>query len=169
MIWGGVWGAAALFLPLLLHPFGLGTHLMPMFLPLLIAGCTLHLRTTLVLSVAVPLLSSFFTGMPPLYPPVAVLMVLEAVSMNLWIFWSYRKRRWNIYACLVVAFIIQRGVRAIFILGAGLVIELPAFWLLVPALLWGLPGAIIQTGIIPWILRIIEEQPVMAASAVEGD
>ncbi len=158
MVWGGVWGALALFLPILFHPFGLGSHLMPMFLPLLIAGCTLHLRTSLILSVSIPLISSLFTGMPPLYPPIAIMMILEASAMNLWLFWAYRKKGWNIYFVLIAAFIIQRGVRVIFVLAAKEVIDIPGSWLLIPVLLWGLPGVVIQTALIPWILPKIKEQ-----------
>jgi len=158
MIWGGVWGALALFLPLLFHPFGLGSHLMPMFLPLLIAGCTLHLRTILILSVSVPLISSVFTGMPPLYPPIAFMVILEVLTMNLWLFWAYRKNRWNIYFSLIIAFILQRGVRVVFILIAQEMINLPGSWLLIPALLWGLPGVVLQTALIPWILPKIRER-----------
>lgn len=158
MVWGGIWGALALFLPILFHPFGLGSQLMPMFLPLLIAGCTLHLRTSLILAVFIPLISSLFTGMPPLYPPIAIMMILEAVAMNLWLFWSYRKKRWNIYFALIAAFVIQRGVRVIFILIAKEAISIPGSWLLIPALFWGLPGAVIQAALIPWILQKIKEQ-----------
>jgi len=158
MVWGGVWGALALFLPIIFHPFGLGSHLMPMFLPLLIAGCTLHLRTGLILSVSIPLISSLFTGMPPLYPPIAILMILEASAMNLWLFWAYRKKGWNIFFSLITAFIIQRGVRMIFILIAQQFLSLPGSWLLIPALLWGLPGVILQTALIPWIIKKIKEQ-----------
>ena len=158
MVWGGVWGALALFLPVLFHPLGLGSHLMPMFLPLLIAGCTLHLRTGLILSVSIPLISSLFTGMPPLYPPIAILMILEVSAMNLWLFWAYRKKRWNIFFALIVAFLIQRVVRVIFILIAQQFIILPESWLMVWALLWGLPGVVLQTALIPWIIKKIKEQ-----------
>ncbi len=169
MVWGGVWGALALFLPILFHPFGLGSHLMPMFLPLLIAGCTLHLRTSLILSVSIPLISSIFTGMPPLYPPIAILMILEASAMNLWLFWAYRKKRWNIYFALIAAFIIQRGVRVIFILAAQEFINLSGSWLLIPALLWGLPGVVIQTVLIPWILPKIKEQSEAIGTLEQSD
>ena len=158
MVWGGVWGALALFLPVLFHPLGLGSHLMPMFLPLLIAGCTLHLRTGLILSVSIPLISSLFTGMPPLYPPIAILMILEVSAMNLWLFWAYRKKRWNIFFALIVAFLIQRVVRVIFILIAQQFIILPESWLMVWAVLWGLPGVVLQTALIPWIIKKIKEQ-----------
>jgi hypothetical protein len=169
MVWGGVWGALALFLPILFHPFGLGSHLMPMFLPLLIAGCTLHLRTSLILAVSIPLISSLFTGMPPLYPPIAILMILEALAMNLWLFWAYRKKRWNIYFALIAAFVIQRGVRIIFVMAAQEVITIPGSWLLIPVLLWGLPGVVIQTALIPWVLPKIKEQLTSAPLSEESD
>jgi len=158
LIWGGLWGALALFLPLLLHPFGLGVHLMPMFLPLLIAACTLRLSTALILAVAIPLLSGAATGMPPLYPPVALLMVLEGTVMVLWLAGTYRRLGWNPYLCLSGAFLLQRLVRVGFILLAREVAELPAGWLIVPALVWGLPGAVLQTVLIPPVVAKIEER-----------
>lgn len=158
LIWGGLWGALALFLPLLLHPFGLGVHLMPMFLPLLLAACTLRLSTALILAAGIPFLSGAVTGMPPLYPPVALLMALEGAAMVLWLAGSYRKQRWNPYLSLAAAFLIQRLVRIGFILLAGRVVELPSGWLILPALLWGLPGAAIQTAVIPGVVSKIEER-----------
>ncbi|MDP8214850.1 MAG: hypothetical protein RAO92_03050 [Candidatus Euphemobacter frigidus] len=169
MIWGGVWGALALFLPLLFHPFGLGALLMPLFLPLLIAGCTLHLRVSLVLALFIPLISSLFTGMPPLYPPVALLMVLEGLGMNLWLFLVYQKGRVNIYLSLAGAFLVQRAVRVIVILLAREVIPIPASWLLIPALLWGLPGAIIQVGVIPWIVKTISNRDFGVSAGTIGE
>ncbi len=158
LIWGGLWGALALFLPLLLHTFGLGVHLMPMFLPLLIAACTLRISTALILAVFIPLLSGAVTGMPPLFPPVAPLMALEGAAMVLWLAGSYRRRKWNLYLSLAAAFVIQRLVRVGFILLAGRVVELPSGWLIIPALLWGLPGAAIQTAVIPGVVSKIEER-----------
>ncbi len=158
LIWGGVWGALAVFLPLLLHPFGLGVHLMPMFLPLLIAALTLRPGTSLLLAVLVPLVSGAATGMPPLYPPVALLMLLEGAAMVLWL---YCFRRWiggNIYLGLAAAFFLQRLVRVGFIFLARELVELPAGWLLVPALLWGLPGAALQTVAIPPVVAKIQER-----------
>jgi len=46
----------------------------------------------------------------------------------------------------------------IFILAAQKFLDLPGSWLLIPVLLWGLPGVVIQTGLIPWILPRIKEQ-----------
>ncbi len=166
-IWGGLWGALALFLPLLLHPFGLGVHLMPMFLPLLIAACTLRFPTALILAAGIPFLSGALTGMPPLYPPVAPLMALEGAAMVLWLSVAYRRRRWNPYLCLAAAFLLQRLVRVGFILLAGRLVELPSGWLLLPALLWGLPGAVLQTAVIPGVVSRIEER--FGASGILSD
>lgn len=158
LIWGGVWGALAIFLPLLLHPFGLGVHLMPMFLPLLIAALTLRLGTSLLLAVLVPLISGATTGMPPLYPPVALLMILEGGAMAVWLYYFSRRKKGNPYLGLAAAFLIQRLVRVGFILLARELVELPAGWLLVPALLWGLPGAALQTAVIPPVAAKIENR-----------
>ena len=157
MIWGGVWGALGLLLPLLLHPFGLGSLLMPMFLPLLLAAATLRLQVSLILALAVPLISSLLTGMPPLFPPIVLMMMLEAFFMSLWLYWSYQKRSWNLIAVLILAFMVQRAVRVVFILALGRIIALPESWLIIPALIWGYPGALIQIGVIPWIIKELEK------------
>jgi hypothetical protein len=146
MIWGGVWGGLALLLPFLFHPFGLGTVLMPMFLPILIAGCTLHLRVSVVLALALPLISSLLTGMPPLYP-VALIMMAEGVSMVVWLYWSYRRKRFNIYFCLIVAFLIQRAMMLLYgFIGREA---------LLTTLVFSLPGAAAQVILIPWVLKIL--------------
>jgi len=149
MIWGGLWGALALILPLLLHPFGLGQYLMPMFLPLLIAGCTLNLRASLVLALTVPPLSSLLTGMPPLYP-VSLIMMVEGAMMVSWLFWSRRKKKHNIYFSLIVAFLLQRLAMLLYLFISPEV--------LLTALVFSLPGAAAQLIIIPWILKIMTEK-----------
>ena len=156
MIWGGVWGALGLVLPLLLHPFGLGSLLMPIFLPLLIAAGTLRLQVGLTLALAVPLISSLLTGMPPIFPPIVFMMMLEAFFMALWLYWSYQKNHWNLTASLILTFIIQRAVRVVFIIALGRFMSLPESWLIIPALIWGYPGALIQIGMIPWIIKELE-------------
>ena len=156
MIWGSVWGALALFLPMLLHPFGLGSHLMPMFAPLLIAALTLDLKVSLTLALTIPLISSLLTGMPPLFPPIALMMVLEAILMVIWIRATFQKFRWNIYPVLIGAFLVQRAARVIFIVAAAPLIDLPAGWLLGPVVIWGLPGAVIQAVLLPRVVRWLE-------------
>jgi len=156
MIWGSVWGALALILPFLFHPFGLGSHLMPMFAPLLIAALTLDLRVSLTLALTVPLISSFLTGMPPLLPPIALMMILEAVLMMIWVSVTFRRYRWNIYPVLIGSFLVQRVARMVFILGVVFLIDLPPRWLLGAALLWGLPGAVIQVVLIPRVIKHLQ-------------
>ncbi len=148
MIWGGVWGALGLLLPILLHPFGLGPYLMPIFLPLLIAGCTLHLRVSLVLAATLPLISSLLIGMPPLYPA-ALIMILEGALMMVWLSWSYRKRAHNIYFALAAALVIQRL--------AMLPYALISRELYVTILVGSLPGAVLQLILVPWVIELLKK------------
>ena len=145
-------------LPMLFHPLGLGTHLMPMFAPLILAGLTLHPRTSLTLAAAIPLLSGLFTGMPPLFPPMAAMMSVEGLLMISWLSVGFRRLDWNIYFCLAVAFVLQRVGRVLFILVVGNWFELPAGWLAAGALVWGLPGAALQMGLIPWVWKEMERK-----------
>jgi len=89
--------------------------------------------------------------------------------MNLWLFLVYQKGRVNIYLSLAGAFLVQRAVRVIVILLAREVIPIPASWLLIPALLWGLPGAIIQVGVIPWIVKTISNRDFGVSAGTIGE
>ena len=80
------------------------------------------------------------------------MMILEAVLMMIWIAVAFRSYRWNIYPVLIGAFLVQRGARMVFILGMTLLFDLPPHWLLGAALLWGLPGAVIQVVLIPRVI-----------------
>lgn len=77
---GLVWLGAAVAVPALLHPLGLGPRLLPMHVPILLASATLGPGVGALAGVLAPWISHLLTGMPPALPPVAPLMSLELMT-----------------------------------------------------------------------------------------
>ena len=77
----GVFGAAALLLPVLFHLVHLGRVLMPMYLPLVTLPFFVKPLPAAVTAAVAPVLSGAVTGMPPFYPPVAVMIAVELAFM----------------------------------------------------------------------------------------
>lgn len=158
MIWGGIFGALAVFLPVIFHAFNLGAEFMPMFFPILVAGFTLYWRVSLVLSVLVPLLSSFLTGMPPLYPPIALLMCLEFIVMTQIAYWTYQRMKWSIFLSLSLAFLMERAVLIFYILTMSRLLHLPGEWLLLPRLIRNMPGIILNFIFLPVLVKMFRRK-----------
>ena len=70
----GLFGAAALLLPVLFHVLHVGHVFMPMYLPLVALAFFVRPGAAAVTALLVPLLSGAVTGMPPFMPPVAPVM-----------------------------------------------------------------------------------------------
>lgn len=66
-----------IFIPMIFHLFGLGSVFLPMFLPLAVGAFLMSPRNALLMGAVTPLVSALGTGMPPFYPPVAAVMVVE--------------------------------------------------------------------------------------------
>jgi len=79
----GLFGAAALLLPVLFHLVHLGHIFMPMYLPLVTLAFFVRPGMSALTALVVPLLSGAVTGMPPFYPPVAPVMSVELALMAL--------------------------------------------------------------------------------------
>ncbi len=69
--------ACGVIFPVLFHLMGLGSVFLPMFIPLAAGSFFLSPRMATGTGAITPLASAFLTGMPPLYPPMAVVMMAE--------------------------------------------------------------------------------------------
>ncbi len=63
--------------PVLFHALGLGSVFLPMYLPLAVGAYLLTRTNALMLGFFTPLFSAVLTGMPPFYPPVVFMMMLQ--------------------------------------------------------------------------------------------
>jgi len=168
----GLFGAAALLLPVVFHLFRLGHVFMPMYLPLVTLAFFVPPRLAAMTALAVPLLSGAVTGMPPFYPPVAVFMSLELAIMSFLI--AAAVTRWpgvGEHAVLIPLLLLGRGVYVALVYAFSLAIRLPAGFMAGLSLAAGWPGIILMIAVVPPVARL-RRRPALgqgpASSRIEG-
>lgn len=168
LAYGGLFGAAALLLPLVFHVFRLGHVFMPMYLPLVTLAFFVRPATAAATAFVVPLLSGALTGMPPFYPPVAGLMSLELAAMTA-IISAVVARRPRVNERLVLVPVLLFG-RALYIglaYAVNLAIGLPAAFLAGLSLLGGWPGILLMLVAVPPLARLRRSRGLVSAPVGE--
>ncbi|MDD4102938.1 MAG: class I SAM-dependent methyltransferase [Kiritimatiellae bacterium] len=160
----GIFGAAALLLPVLFHALQLGRIFMPMYLPLVTLAFFVKPGPAALTALVLPVLSGAVTGMPPFYPPVAPAMSLELALMAAMI-GALRKTlpRLPVWAVLAVALFAGRVFSAGFFYAAAAFMSLPAGFVASISLLSGWPGIVLMLIVIPAIMRL-RSQPAPVAT-----
>lgn len=140
--------ALALVIPFAFHAIGgsgLGKILLPMHLPVLIAGFLCGPIAGLFVGILAPLLSSIFTGMSPMMPPVAQMMVFE-LGLYGFLTGVLSRTRLGVYPTLIMAMAGGRllyGFLGFFILPLFGLNQVPLFYPLTYGLVTGLPGIVV--------------------------
>jgi hypothetical protein len=154
LAYSGVFGAAALLLPVLFHLVRLGSVFMPMYLPLVALAFLVGPRSAATTAIIVPLLSGAVTGMPPFYPPAALCMAIELGVMTSLI--ALAVRRWpraNEWLVLLPVLLLGRVLQVGLVYGCSLFMELPARFLAGVSLVSGWPGVILMLVVVPSVAR----------------
>jgi len=129
---------------------------LPMHIPVLLCGLVCGWRYGMITGIIVPIISSFLTGMPPLYP-VGIAMALELAAYGAII--GILSERMNVIAALVGAMLGGRvvlGISNVILMGlAGKSYAFSAF--IAGAFVTALPGIILQLILIPAIYLILEK------------
>ncbi len=134
-----------------------GNMLLPMHLPVFLAGLLCGWQYGLLTGLIVPLLRSVLFGMPPLYP-VAIAMMFELAVYGAVSGFLYERSPWKcviaVYKALIAAMIAGRivwGIAEVILLSLnGKAFTMQAF--LAGAFLNAIPGIVIQLIIIPAIM-----------------
>lgn len=158
MVLSGLLLAIGLILPIIFHAYSIsGIIFLPMHIPVLLTGFICGWKYGLVVGLVVPILSSLFTGMPPLFPS-AVAMAFELGTYGT--ITGLLNKNLNVLTSLIIAMLAGRVVLgianailygfttnsytwALFVSGAfgtawpGIVIQL----ILVPAIITALKNA----------------------------
>ncbi|MEJ5362328.1 MAG: hypothetical protein WBK20_06130 [Spirochaetota bacterium] len=100
--------ACSVVIPILFHLLGLGSIFLPMFIPLSIGAYFLTPAYALLTGTIAPITSTILTGMPPLYPPVAIIMMIELALFCFAISLLNQKFHLNSYFIIVIAIIFDR-------------------------------------------------------------
>lgn len=155
MVLSSVFIAIGLVLPGVFHLLGqAGTVFLPMHLPVLLAGFLLGGHYGFVVGSLTPILSSFLTGMPPLFP-VLPFMIIE-LAMYGWLAGTFNHNcKWSFWPTLAISLVGGRLVAAV---AAWLAIQFLGFkmdpWVYVTgAVAVGLPGIILQIVVLPFLVR----------------
>jgi hypothetical protein len=105
--------AMGMLFPMLFHGIGLTSIFLPMFWPAAAAAFFLSTPYALLLSLATPLLSGLFTGMPPFAPPIAQVMMAELFALTLTIRLLHRFTRLGVFWIMLLGFLMSRTVLAL--------------------------------------------------------
>jgi hypothetical protein len=153
---GGLLMALALVFPVIFHMVGLGSSFLPMFFPVMAAGFILALPAAVVVGFMSPLVSALLTGMPPFFPPIAFIMMVEGVVLAALPVFLYQRYKMNIWATAVIAMLVDRLVLLISVLLLSRLLQLPEGVLTVTALIRGIPGTILIPLVIPAVIKQVE-------------
>jgi len=159
LAYAGLFGAAALLLPVLFHLIQLGSLFLPMYLPLVTLAFLVRPLPASLTAIITPLLSGAATGMPPFYPPIAVLMAVELGIMTA-LLASVRTRwpRANEWLLLICALALGRVVHLGLVYGLAHLLTLPAGLVAGASFLAGWPGMLLMLAVVPPIVRIVQRQ-----------
>ncbi len=150
--------ALGLTLPVAFHAVGLGNKFLPMLLPLLLNGFLSPLGWGVLTGALTPLVSALFTGMPPLYPPVAVAMSAEAMVLAGVARLIYAGRRSRLWPALITAIICGRLTSAVLSWAIARMVGLPPALSVGASMLQGLPGVALQLAVIPWVVAALSSR-----------
>ena len=164
IVYSGLLIACSILLPQLFHLVGgpgIGTTLLPMHIPVLIAGFILGPITGLIIGIISPICSFLYTGgtMPAI--PMLYLMIVELGTYGLFTGLIFKKFKFNIYVSLIVSMIAGRITRGlVFVIATKFLgIFLPPAMGISIAITQGIPGIILQMLIIPPILYLLCKLP----------
>lgn len=161
LVYIAIFVALGIVLPLGFHIFGtgLGSIISPMHIPVYLAGAFLGPLAGTLVGAVTPVLSSFFTGMPPVIP-ILPIMIVELVIYGLVIGYLYKHKSLNIYSSLIISMFLGRigaGIVVWFLVHVFSITYLPANPLI---FIWGtivkgLPGIIIQLILVPLVINYL--------------
>lgn len=158
LLLGSLLLALALILPLIFHVLGLGSAFLPMFYPILIAGFLLAWPVAAAVGFLAPLTSSLLTGMPPLFPPIALVMMGEGLVLTLLPYWLHRKHNLKIMPTLMITMAAERIMLLAAVILLARWLNLPEGVLGLASVVRGLPGIVIIFIIIPPLIKKLDQK-----------
>ena len=150
--------AMGLLFPMLFHSIGISGLFLPMFWPAAAAAFFLTLPQLIVLSIATPLVSGLLTGMPPLAPPIAQVMVAELAALTLTVALLHRYTLFGNFWIMVLGFAASRAVLALALLVVGPLLGWPAQLASLAAVLTGLPGIAAMLILLPPLVARLKKE-----------
>ncbi|MGQ9471815.1 MAG: ECF transporter S component [Candidatus Aminicenantales bacterium] len=158
LIIGAMLLALAQVIPTIFHALNLGSSFLPMFYPILAAGFLTEFPVALAVGFLSPLLSSFLTGMPPLFPPIAFIMMAEGLFLGGLPVLLNQRKKIKIWPTLLLTLLADRAVLLVAVLITAKWLSLPEKVLGLASVLHGLPGIIILLIIFPPLVKKLQKK-----------
>lgn len=146
--------ALCLLVPIVFHMVGLGKMLLPMFLPILLAGFIIKFPAATLVGLLGPWVSALVTGMPPMFPTALSMSVEGSVTSGL-ASYLYHKKKLPVWFCIIIPVIAQRAARILMLLLILPLFGLPAKALSLADFAYTFPGVILQVAFVPLILKML--------------
>jgi len=153
MVMSAVMAAFGIILPIVFHMAGLESKFLPMLLPILLNGFLSLLPWAALTGALVPVASGLLTGMPPFYPPIALVMMIEGAVMAAAAAAIYRFTKPRIWPALIVAVTLDRVISAVLMWFMAGRFGLPPAVISAASLIQGLPGVALQLVVVPLAVR----------------
>ena len=157
IIIASLFGAWALVMPVFFHMLGLGGIFLPMLIPLLTMGFVISIPLAALNGFMIPFVSSFLTGMPSLYPPLALVMGFEGVSLACTASLAYRVFKLNLWISLFLAIAAERVVLILAAIWIAPIFSFPPYMLSLGSLTASLPGVVLMIIIVPTVIKALEK------------
>lgn len=154
MVISGLLVAIGVFLPIVFHSMSMGGPIfLPMHIPVLIGGMLLGPLYGTLVGIVTPMLSSFFTGMPPAFPMLPI-MIFELATYGLVSGYFAKLFPKKIFLPLIAGMFDGRVTAGlvVFVLSRFFGANIKPLVFLKGAIITGLPGIMIQLIIIPPII-----------------
>lgn len=169
MVISAVMAALGIVLPMVFHATGLGSHFLPMLLPLLLNAFLSSPGWAMFTAAVVPWVSAFATGMPPIYPPVALVMSAEALTMAAVAGTVYRFSRGRVLPALFAGIASDRVMSFAMTMLLSPLFHLPAKVVAIGAFVHGVPGVVLQLAVIPLVLKGIGKRRSVLFGNYDGE
>jgi len=146
--------ALCIVVPVLFHFVGAGAVFLPMFIPIILAGFLIEFPSAILVGLLGPWLSSFITGMPPLFPT-ALIMSVEGLTVAGIVSYLYHKKQLSFWICLITGILIERISLVIMGFTIAPLLGLPGGLFSIYKLTESLPGMLLQLILVPIILNML--------------
>lgn len=153
-----LFAALGIVFPFFFHLVGLGKTFMPMFLPIVMGSALLPPSLAVSIAFLTPTISFLFTGMPPIYPPILPVVIVELILVSLVISFLYFKKNVSIWVVLIIALGIDRIVLFLFVFLIAPFFKLPREIFSVAAVIYSFPGIILIFLVVPMTLRFLKQK-----------
>ncbi|GAB4363401.1 MAG: ECF transporter S component [Calditrichia bacterium] len=164
-----LFAALGVIFPVFFHLLGLGSIFLPMFLPITMGAFLLPWKLAASIAVVTPMISFAISGMPPLFPPILPLMMVELLLISIIASILFFHKKNSLWLSLVAAILVDRIVLFIFVYWFAPLLGFPPRVFSIATVVHGIPGIVLMLVVIPLTMRFLTQKYPHILSNQVGD